>query len=460
MARRMTNSTAFYCRKSDVNKQGLAPILISISINGDRQYITTQFKAKPEDFEKAMASKRDHPIKSYVESLRLKLMDLQEQMMMDNVPLTAKGLKEYYQNGAVKKVITLGELFAEFLTIQKDRIDVKDGITKDTYNRYEKTTSMFLQANGMTNETFARDVTKEHAVKYKVWLSKYYDPATSCNYLQKIKSVFRYCFECGKIPSFPFQGFRIDRGQKDTVLFLTQEEVDKIRNYKFSTERLQKVADVFLFQCYTGLAYEDVANLEKSDFQRNDKGIVYIEKQRAKRTLSGNRGVTYCTVLMEDAISVAEKYDYQLPVNTNQKYNEYLKEVAALSGLTNSDGTVKRLTTHMARHTCCAYLLNHRNPVVPNETIIKVMGWTNEKQLRHYARIMNETVFDDLEGLTTSKKKKKQLVEPNVFPNKTKLVEPILPKAVEPKPVEKPDDGYDTIRTPDGRILRLKVHNK
>ena len=402
MARRQTNAVSFYCRKSDVNRQGLAPILISISINGDRQYIVTQFKAKPEDFEKAMASKRDHPIKSYIESLRLKLNDLQEQMMMDNVPLTAKSLKEYYQNGAVKKTITLGELFTEFLTIQKDRIDSKDGITKDTYHRYEKTTKMFLEANGLTNDTPVKDVTKEHAIKYKVWLANKYDPATSCNYLQKIKSVFRYAFECGKITTYPFNAFRIDRGQKDTVLYLTQAEVDKIRDYKFTTERLQKVADLFLFQCYTGLAYEDVANLEKTDFQRNDKGILYIEKQRAKRTLSGNRGVTYCTVLMDDAIRVAEKYNYELPVNTNQKYNEYLKEIATLCGITNPDGTTKRLTTHMARHTCCAYLLNHRDPVVPNETIIKVMGWTSEKQLRHYARIMKETVISDLEEMTTT----------------------------------------------------------
>lgn len=402
MARRMTNSTAFYCRKSDVNKQGLAPILISISINGDRQYITTQFKARPDEFTKAMASKREHPIKSYVESLRLKLNELQEEMMMDNVPLSAKGLKEYYKKGAVTKAVTLGDLFTEFLTIQNDRIESKDGITKDTYKRYEKTTKMFLEANGLSADTLARHVTKEHIIKYRVWLATKYDPATSCNYLQKIKSVFKYAFESNKIPTYPFSGFKIERGQKDTVLFLTQDELDKIRLYKFSTERLQKVADVFLFCCYTGLAYQDVKNLDKSDFKENGKGMIYIEKQRVKKTLSGNRGVTYCTVLMDDAINVAKKYNYELPVPTNQKFNEYLNEIAGLVGLVNEDGTTKRLTTHMARHTCCAYLLNHRNPTVPNETIIKVMGWTSEKQLRHYARIMKETVFSDLEEMTVT----------------------------------------------------------
>ncbi len=399
----MTNSIAFYCRKSDVNKQGLAPILISISINGDRQYITTQFKVKPEEFAKAMDSKRENPIKSYVDTLRGNLYDLQKEMMQDNVPITAKGLKDYYKNGSANKPSTLGELFDEFLALEYERIESKnDGITKDTYNRYQKTTTMFLEANDLTRDTYAKVITKEHIIRYKVWLGNKYDPATSCNYLQKIKSVFKYAFSVGKIPTYPFYGFKIDRGQKDKVLFLTQDELDKIRFHKFSTDRLQKIADVFLFCCYTGLAYQDVRNLVKEDFQKKTNGMIFIEKQRAKRTLSGNRGVTYCTVLMDDAIDVAKKYDFQLPVPSNQKFNEYLKEIATLCKLVNTDGTVKKLTTHMARHTCCAYLLNHRDPVVPNETIIKVMGWTSEKQLRHYAKIMNETVFSDLEKMTVT----------------------------------------------------------
>ncbi len=394
MARRMTNSVCFYCRKSDTNKQGLAPILIRISITGERQYITTQFKAKPDEFTKAMSSKRDHPIKSYVESLRVKLNDIQEEMMMDNKTLTAKALKDYFQRGAITKALTLGELFAEYLAIQNERIDAKDGITKDTYNRYVKTTTMFLEANGYTQDTLAKDITKEHIVKYQVWLGNKYDPATSCNYLQKIKSIFKFAFEVGKIPSFPFNNVKIDRGQKDKVLYLTQEELSRIIGHRFSTERLQKVADVFVFACYTGLAFKDLENLDKTDFQTNDEGIIFIEKQRAKRSLSGGRGVTYCTVLMDDAIDVAKKYNYELPLISNQKMNEYLKEIQVLCGIT------KKLSTHVARHTCCFYLLNHRDPPVPNETIIKVMGWTSEKQLRHYARIMRETVIDDLKHMT------------------------------------------------------------
>lgn len=401
----MTNSVAFYCRESDKSKKsGLAPILISISINGDRQYISTQFKAKPEEFSKAMASKRDNPIKSYVDTLRLKLNDLQREMMLDNVPITAKGLKDYYMNGSANKPITLGELFDEFLSLQFARIESKnDGITQDTYNRYQKTTTMFLDANDLTRDTFAKSITKEHIVKYKVWLGNKYDPATSCNYLQKIKSVFQYAFSGGKIPTYPFHGFKIDRGQKDKILFLTQDELDKIQYHEYATDRLRKVADVFLFCCYTGLAYQDAKNLVEEDFQVNtDNAMIFIEKQRAKRTLSGHRGVTYCTVLMDEAREIAFKYGFHLPVPSNQKFNEYLKEIATVCELVNPDGTTKRLTTHMARHTYCAYLLNHRDPVVPNETIIKVMGWTSEKQLRHYARIMKETVFNDLEDMVTT----------------------------------------------------------
>lgn len=383
MAIRQTNSSAYYCRQSDVNKQGLAPILISISINGDRQYITTQFKAKPDEFKKSMASKRDNPIKSYVESLRQKLNSLQEEMMMANIELTAKSLKEYYMRGGVNKIYTLNDLFKEYQSIQHTRVNAPhDSITSDTYNRYVKTVEMFFDANpDLKPDMSAKTVTREHMLKYKAWLAERYEPTTSCNYLQKIKTYFLYAFECGKIPSFPFRGIHIDRGQKEgNIKYLTEEELDIIKNKKMPIDRLEKVKDIFLFACYTGLGFKDIVALNATDIQENKNGQLYINKQRIKT------GIYYTTVLLQDANDIIVKYNYKLPVISNQKTNAYLKEIQEICGLN------KNLTYYMARHTAATYLLNHH---VPLETVSKILGHKSTRETTKYAKLLDETVFKD-----------------------------------------------------------------
>ena len=69
----------------------------------------------------------------------------------------------------------------------------------------------------------------------------------------------------------------------------------------------------------------------------------------------------------------------------------------------------------MARHTTAMYLLNHRDPVVPNETIIKMMGWTNDKMLRYYAQLNKETVFNDVAKLETEQEKLQRRTYGNSF---------------------------------------------
>lgn len=372
----------FYCRPCKMNKLGYAPIEMSVTLNGKRTMIQLQQKQKPEDFKKAYESKKSNPIKDYCDTARKKLDELEQQMMVDNVPLTVENIKDYFRRGGVAKVYTLGNLFTEYLAIQNRRVGVDLGV--DTYNRYVKTCTMFKECNNLTDDVPAKLITPEHFTNYDICLRRVMQRQTSCNYLQKIKSIFAYAFQNGKIPSNPSFGFKIDKGKADTILYLTEEELQKIKDKHFHTCRLEEVKDCFIFACYTGLAISDLSELVPEDFKENELGQIYIEKRRVKT------GVKFCCVVLKEAREIAEKYHFKLPVKSGQKMNEYLAEIADLCGIE------KHLTTHTARHTACRFLLNHRNPVIPNETIIRVMGWTNEKQLRHYANILNDTVFQDM----------------------------------------------------------------
>lgn len=392
----------FYCRKSKADRKGEASIEMSLIINGERTYIKLQRKANPDEFKKAMASKKVHPIKQFCDTARARVNDLITDMMNARIELTAKSLKECYQNGGVVKSKNINDIFTNYLELKSS--EVGSGITQDTFNRYKKSAQLFYEYNpDLSPDTLANKVEPIHLERMQIGTLKIYDASTACNYLQKIKAIWTDAFEMGYIPSNPAWKLKIDKGVKDKILYLTQEELAKIKNHSY-VDRLQRVADIFLFQCYTGLAYGDIELLTPEDFQtREATGQIYIEKQRIKT------GVWFCAVLLKDAKDIARKYNFQLPIISNQKCNAYLKEIGDIAGID------KPLTTHMARHSACAYLLNYR-PAIPNETIIKIMGWTSEKQLRHYARIFKETVLDDVKAISDRVK------DPNMKTIKTKSI--------------------------------------
>lgn len=385
MAKRQTHNIAFYCRPSEMDIHGKAPVIISISINGDRQFIQTQVKENPEDFKKAMESKRSHPIKDRCKVLERKLNDLEDEMMMANIPLTATALKQYFKRGGVNQVYTLNDLFAEYLAILIKRVGVN--LSKDTYNRYIKASKYFLELNQLTGEEPVTAATNQHALNMQAELNRLYDPATSCNYLQKAKTFFKYAFEAGKISIQPFMNVHIDKGNKDDeIKYLTEAQIDQIRQARIQNPRLQHVRDAFLFACFTGVGFADIAALEPEDYLVNDKGMIYIHKKRVKT------GVYYTTVLLQDALSIAKKYNYNIPISSNQKFNDYLKEIAAIANLDESI----TLTYYVARHTTATYLLNHG---VSLEVVSKVLGHKSTKETIKYAKLLDKSVFDAVSDL-------------------------------------------------------------
>lgn len=373
---RETFSIRFQCRDQKKNIFGQSPIEMVIIINGVRTTIQLPMRVEPEIFKQGTPE-----ITEYCLEQRKRVDRALTQMLKDDIELTSANLKECLKNNqGVARVYTLKILFDEYLGIMRKRLG-RD-LSKDTFNRYIKTTKMFLDYNRIPDTTPAKDISLSHLIQYQTSLNQTLDPATSCNYLQKIKSIFRYAFETGKIPQNPAYGLKIDKGVKNTILYLTQEELRRIEEHEFG-KRLQEVADVFLFSCYTGLSFTDIAELEKKDFQVNDLGYTFVEKTRKKS------GVKFTAILLGSAEAILKKYDYHLPIKSNQKVNEYLKEIKDICEID------KPLHFHMARHTAASMLINHR-PAIPNETIERIMGWTDERQLKHYAHIFNQTVFDDI----------------------------------------------------------------
>lgn len=380
---KQTLNINFYCRKSKANKQGLAPIEVSLIINGKRTYIALQRKAKPDEFEKSINSKKDNPIKQYCEQVRIRLNTIIDNLFEQDIELTAPTLKQYFLKGGVSTIYTLDDMISEFLEIQKRKVGTQ--IIEETYNRYIEAKDKFYSILNLTGEESAKSITHQHILQFKASLLAQYKQDTAAHYMTRVKSFFRYGFESGKVPVFAFTTVQIEKEKNKKIIYLTDEEIKKIKEKKYSSTRLYNVSRLFLFQCYTGLAYADMALLEKDDFKENKLGQIYITKPRKKT------GVEFTAVLLNDAKEIAKEYDYKLPVLSNQKYNAYLKEIADLCGIE------KNLTTHIARHTCACYLLNNLKSENAMEIVAKVMGHSDTKVTRkYYAAIFDDTVFDSI----------------------------------------------------------------
>lgn len=382
MTIRQTFATRFYCRKSKADKQGLAPVELSICINGDRTYIRLPRKERPEEFEKAIESKRDNAIKVYCENQRVHLNKVVEDMQYAGVEITAENLKECYKRGGIAPFYTLGQLWHDIIdnkTIEKANGDLDE----DTFQRYILARDAFYEATGHDANTPAQNVELQDLNRLQQHLrSKGLKQSTIHQYHAKCKAAFTLAFNRGKIKSNPYSQFKMDKGEKKEIIWLTSKELGTLAKKDFATDRLRKVRDVFLFQCYSGLSYADMEELERRDYQENEKGQIFIEKHRKKT------GVKFLSMVLAEGKRILEEYDYELPILTNQKYNSYLKEVQDICGLD------KVLTTHVGRKTYVCYLYQKQVPV---QVIATIVGHTTcQTTLKYYAKMDKQTIFKEL----------------------------------------------------------------
>ena len=161
---------------------------------------------------------------------------------------------------------------------------------------------------------------------------------------------------------------------------------------EFTIERLEHVRDIFIFACFTGLAYIDVQQLRKEHIRESFDGKPWIMTKRQKT------GVPTNVPLLDVPQAILKKYedklpgDKLLPVPSNQKLNSYLKEIADLCNVK------KNLTFHMARHTFSTTITLSQG--VPIESVSKMLGHTNIRTTQIYARITNEKVSNDMDILS------------------------------------------------------------
>jgi len=197
-------------------------------------------------------------------------------------------------------------------------------------------------------------------------------------------------FKNGWLKTNPFADISLTLKETDRP-YLNQSEIDSIINKEFQNERLSFVKDMFLFSCYTGLAYIDIYKLKKSEIEVNPNGIYWIRTRRQKT------GVKAHIPLLEFPSEILNKYttlkdlkgdDRVFNLISNQKVNAYLKEIGDLCCIE------KNLTFHIARHSFATTVTMMNG--VPMESVSKMLGHKDLRSTQHYARIVDEKVGSDM----------------------------------------------------------------
>lgn len=181
----------------------------------------------------------------------------------------------------------------------------------------------------------------------------------------------------------PYMQFKVKKGKSKDPVFLIESEIKKIKDWEPVSDKLENVKDMFIFQCFTGMAYIDMANFSKENiFEVEGKKVINSSREKTDES--------FITLLLPEAEEILIKYDYKLPIISNQKYNDYLKLLGAGAGIT------KTLTSHVARHTFGTYLINKDIPI---ESVSRAMGHSNIKMTQHYAKMLGKKVVSDMSKL-------------------------------------------------------------
>ena len=206
------------------------------------------------------------------------------------------------------------------------------------------------------------------------------------NYHKNMRALLGRALKFGIIQSSPYERMRgdIERGDIETVEYLTNEERDRIEKLELTEGRVIAAArDMFIFQCYTGMAYADIMAFSVDKCQKDGDTLTY-SAPRVKT------GVWFYIQVLPKALTIADKYGGSMPSVCNEVFNRKLKDIAKMAGIT------KKLTTHVGRHTFATWALRNGVSV---EHLRKMLGHRKIEQTLRYAKLLPKDVYSEFEKL-------------------------------------------------------------
>ena len=395
--KRNTLSVLFIIKKAKLLKNGEAPICMRITVNKRVAEVMIK-RSIPIDLwnqKKECSKGKDRvaaELNHYINTVRAKVLQIHRELEIDNKPITADIIKDcFYGRDKVQR--SLLEVYAEHN--EKCRALIGKEYTESTVTKFDTSINRlkeYIRSCYHRDDIMLAELDGQFIRNFDFWLKteKHCQNNSALKHLKNLKKVIRIALANDWIKKDPFYGIHFKQDEVN-VEFLSREELDILMNKEFTIKRLEQVRDVFVFCCFTALAFVDVQQLSREHLIKDNNGALWIRKARQKTNQMCNVPVLSIPQRIlrkyEDNAECIKK-GVLLPVISNQRMNAYLKEIADVCGI------AKRLITHVARHTAATVVFLAND--VSMENVSKILGHSNIRMTQHYAKVLDSSIMRDM----------------------------------------------------------------
>lgn len=390
-------SVLFYAKKSKAVSLAKVPIYLRITVNGKRAEFSTGKNVVLDKWcsiqsRQKGSSEEARTLNKYLDVLNAKILEIERNLVLSG---------DYFDANDIKNILTGKSEEERFLIAIFDEHNkrMEKLLGKEyapaTLKNFKTCLShlrSFLWKSYKKSDINLRQISPAFLNDFDFYLrtSGNINNNSAVKHTKNLCKILKICYQNQWIEKDLVQFYK-GKFNEVNVNFLTEEEIARIYNKEFSGKGLCLVRDVFIFSCYTGLAYIDIFNLTKEDISKGVDGSLWIITNRQKT------GSTSNVPLLPIAEEIIDKYENHpmvsqsgklLPVYSNQKVNEYLKTIAENCNIN------KKLTFHCARHTFATTVTLSNN--VPIESVSKMLGHRSIKTTQHYAKILDSKVSNDM----------------------------------------------------------------
>ena len=388
----------FICRTTHTNETGQNPIILRVIFRKERRDLFTGIYCTKEDWDSSngivlKTNKAYKAINDNLKHIHQKAAHAFDELKFSGTVFTLDDLINKIK-GKERRPELLIDYLQDALVEVKKRLNVD--ISKGTYFKYRKSLHHvidFVKSEYKAGNYPMAKVDKKFLEKYFYFMrsERNISHNSVIKYIQSFRSLIYPAINAGIIKQNPFLDLRM-KPKPVYKEILSQEEVNQLSEVNLPGKDLQRVRDIFIFACYTGLAYTDIKQLKSENIVLDNDHSLYIRKPRQK---TGQESII---PLLPPAIRILKKYsltgnlrDLGWYVSSNQKMNKRLKVIAEHAGIH------KDLHMHLARHTFATTITLSNG--IPLETVSSMLGHASIKQTQHYAKIVANKVKKDMEKL-------------------------------------------------------------
>ncbi|MBC7524403.1 MAG: site-specific integrase [Flavobacterium sp.] len=386
-------SILFVINQTKTNKKGLCSINCRITINNKRKQFSTGNSVNPKDWnsKKQLAESKliDYKVlNGQLSIIKQKINNIYFKLQIENVNIKVDNIIDsYFQKPSKKEDSVISYLNKDLEKLK--RLIGKD-LKQSTWNKFNyayNDVASFIKFSFKNKDIPLNELNLNFLEQFEYYLKteKNNKQVTLNKTIQRFRKPIKNAISEGYLDKDPFLMYKASRVKKE-IIFLTTDELDKLENYSFEQTRLNQVRDLFVFCCYTGLAYNEMTNLKSENISIGFDNMEWIQMKREKTSKQ------IAIPILPKAKSILNKYDNTLPKLSNQKVNSYLKEIGAIIGIN------KNITHHIARKTFASTILLYND--VPMEIVSELLGHANMVITQEsYGKIVRKKVSEEMKKL-------------------------------------------------------------